>query len=66
MLAHGQSAWRITSLFGVEVATGVLGIFESNQIVLYFYRNVLVAYLLLALYSGGLPAPWSYARRSSV
>lgn len=65
VLAHGQSAWRIASLFGVEVATGVLGLFESNQIVLYFYRNLLVAYLLLALYLGGLPAPWSYVRRRS-
>jgi len=65
VLAHTQSAWRIASLFGVEAATGVLGLFESNQIVLFFYRNLLVAYLLLALYLGGLPAPWSYARRRS-
>ena len=52
VLAHAQSAWRIASLFGAEVATGVLGIFESNPIVLFFYRNVLVAFLLIALYLG--------------
>ena len=30
VLAHGQSAWRIASLFGVEVATGVLGIVREQ------------------------------------
>jgi hypothetical protein len=65
VLAHGQSAWRIASLFGVEVATGVLGSFESNPIVLFFYRNVLVAYLLLALYANGLLGSWGYTRRRS-
>ena len=66
VLAHGQSAWRIASLFGVEVATGVLGSFENNPIVLFFYRNVLVAYLLLlALYANGLLGSWGYARRRS-
>ena len=39
--------------------------FESNPIVLFFYRNVLVALLLLGLYLGGLPARWSYERRRS-
>jgi len=57
VLAHGQSTWRIAALFAVEALTCVLGLFESNQIVLFFYRNVLVAYLLLALYLGGLGAP---------
>ena len=65
VLAHAQSAWRITSLFAVEVLTSVLAWFESNQIALFFYRNLLVACLLLALYLGGLRAPWSYARRRS-
>jgi hypothetical protein len=65
VLAHGQSAWRISSLFAVEALTGMLGWLESKQIALFFYRNVLVACLLLALYLGGLRSAWSYARRRS-
>jgi hypothetical protein len=65
VLPHAQSAWRIATLFAAEALTCVLGLFESNQIVLFFYRNVVVAFLLLALYLGGLREPWSYERRRS-
>jgi hypothetical protein len=62
MLAHRGSPWRIGALFGVEILTRLLGLFEDREIVLFFYRNALVACLLLALYLDRLPA-WSYARR---
>jgi len=65
VLAHRDSPCRIAALFGVEVLTGLVGLFEEREIVLFFYRNLLVGCLLLALYPGGLRAAWSYARRRS-
>jgi hypothetical protein len=65
VLAHRDSPWRIAALFGVEVLTGLVELFEDREIVLFFCRNLLVGCLLLALYLGGLRAPRSYARRRS-
>jgi hypothetical protein len=63
VLACEGSPWRIAALFGVEILTGLLAVFEDREIVLFFYRNLLVGCLLLAFYLVGLRAPWSYLRR---
>ncbi len=65
VLVHARSDWRIAGLFAVEALSGLLAWLESNPIALFFYRNVLVACLLLALYPGGLRVLASYARRRS-
>jgi hypothetical protein len=49
VVAHRESSWRLGALFGVEILTGLLALFEGREIVLYFYRNILVACLLIAL-----------------
>ncbi len=48
LLARRNRLQIIALMFAVEAATYTLMLFEEREAVLYFYRNVLVAYLLLA------------------
>jgi hypothetical protein len=63
ILAH-RSPSGLMLLFGAEVATYSLQLFEDRDAVLFFYRNVLVMLLLAALYFMEGEAAWR-ARRSS-
>jgi len=47
--AYRDDAERLVLLFGIEAATYALLLFEDREIVLYFYRNLLLLYLLVAL-----------------
>jgi hypothetical protein len=54
LLARPLPARRVLLLFGCEVATYVLALFEDREVVLYLYRSLLVAGLLAALHGGAL------------
>jgi hypothetical protein len=54
LLARPPGDRRLLLLFGCEVATYVLALFEDREVVLYLYRSILVAYLLLALHGAAL------------
>jgi hypothetical protein len=43
---------RVTALFGLELATHALLLFEDREQFLYMYRSVLLLYLLIAFYAG--------------
>ena len=50
VVANRDRLDRLALIFAVEVATYTLLLFEDREAVIYFYRNLLVLFLLLALY----------------
>ena len=50
VFAHRRHPWRLALIFGCEAVTYCLALFEDREVVVFFYRNVLIAYLLVALY----------------
>ena len=50
VLAFRDSHGRIAMLFGAEAATRALLLFEDRPTVVFFQRNLVIAWLLLALY----------------
>jgi hypothetical protein len=54
LLARPLPARRVVLLFGGEAAIYALALFEDREVVLYLYRNILVAYLLFALHAEAL------------
>ena len=62
ILAHRDRLDRIALLFTIEVATYALLLFEDRDAAIFFYRNVLVLFLLIALYVDPIAARgWRFA-----
>jgi len=45
-----ERPWRLAALFGLELATHALLLFEDREHIIYMYRSLLLLFVLLALY----------------